>query len=236
MSFSLALAGSVMITVSVMSISAECLEDPSLPKGSPFRFMSPWSMEFLQRVLAFVTGGVLYFALSCLAFPEADEILGLPKDQQQEQQQPKGDNEMLGLLVVKDQRSDSPRKNSGNIRSRKRFDAETPAPPTTTTTTTLAEDVEQDHNNTADPASLPPPTTTTTEKAATTISKKVSWARWIRGADLGKDEKRAWRVAMLLFVSLMFHNFPEGLGKYMGKMRCTHTHTHVYRRKKMCVC
>lgn len=39
-----------------------------------------------------------------------------------------------------------------------------------------------------------------------------SWQSWASGEDLDdKDAKRAWRVAMLLFVSLAVHNFPEGL-------------------------
>ena len=39
-----------------------------------------------------------------------------------------------------------------------------------------------------------------------------SWQSWASGEDLDdKDAKRAWRVAMLLFVSLAAHNFPEGL-------------------------
>lgn len=40
------------------------------------------------------------------------------------------------------------------------------------------------------------------------------WAQWLGGSDLAPqniEARRAWRVAMLLFVSLTVHNFPEGL-------------------------
>jgi zinc transporter ZupT len=50
------------------------------------------------------------------------------------------------------------------------------------------------------------------EGAAKRLLPQDSWQSWASGEDLDdKDAKRAWRVAMLLFVSLAAHNFPEGL-------------------------
>jgi len=40
----------------------------------------------------------------------------------------------------------------------------------------------------------------------------TNFSTWSTGGDLkSKEQRKAWRVAMLLFVSLLVHNFPEGL-------------------------
>lgn len=64
MGFSLALAGSVMITVSAVSIVPECLD------GVPLV-----SALFLQRAASFGLGWMMYSALSA-AFPEPEHVLG----------------------------------------------------------------------------------------------------------------------------------------------------------------
>jgi ZIP family zinc transporter len=44
-------------------------------------------------------------------------------------------------------------------------------------------------------------------------------SRYSSGADLQTDDaRRAWRVAMLLFISLAIHNFPEGLAVAVSSM------------------
>eukprot|EP00566_Odontella_aurita_P016195 CAMPEP_0113564986 /NCGR_PEP_ID=MMETSP0015_2-20120614/21927_1 /TAXON_ID=2838 /ORGANISM="Odontella" /LENGTH=283 /DNA_ID=CAMNT_0000467135 /DNA_START=546 /DNA_END=1397 /DNA_ORIENTATION=+ /assembly_acc=CAM_ASM_000160 len=63
MGFSLALAGSVMIMVSAISIGPECLN------GVPLL-----SVLFLQRAASFGLGWLMYSALSA-AFPEPEEVL-----------------------------------------------------------------------------------------------------------------------------------------------------------------
>ena len=90
MAFSLALAGSVMVTVSVVSIGPECLAASSMPKNAQhssldsdnsffifgITLMPLWSIEFLHRLLSFGAGCLLYFLLSKYAFPdEPEEIL-----------------------------------------------------------------------------------------------------------------------------------------------------------------
>ena len=46
MSFSLALAGSVMVTISILSLGPECLQDPS--GGDEFRIIPLWSSLFAE--------------------------------------------------------------------------------------------------------------------------------------------------------------------------------------------
>jgi hypothetical protein len=75
MAFSLALAGSVMVTVSVISIIPECLHDDSF--GDEVFHMIPfWSRIMLYRICSFTLGAALYFGLSWLLnVPEPEEIL-----------------------------------------------------------------------------------------------------------------------------------------------------------------
>ena len=65
MSFALSLAGSVMITVSVVSIGPECWED-----------ITTWGM-FGKRLVSFLVGCMSYYALSKYLFPEPPEALFL---------------------------------------------------------------------------------------------------------------------------------------------------------------
>ena len=65
MSFALSLAGSVMITVSVVSIGPECWED-----------ITTWGM-FGKRLVSFLVGCMSYYALSKYLFPEPPETLFL---------------------------------------------------------------------------------------------------------------------------------------------------------------
>ena len=80
MSFSLALAGSVMITVSVLSLGPECLRDTTIPHSDPFQLMPLWSSMFLERIVSFGMGCLLYRLLSYFAFPDP-EILVLELQQ-----------------------------------------------------------------------------------------------------------------------------------------------------------
>ena len=67
--------------------------------------------------------------------------------------------------------------------------------------------------------------TTLQQESATTPTtfKHSSLRRWSSGADLeNPEQRRAWRVAMLLFVSLLLHNFPEGLAVAASAMESTH--------------
>ena len=89
MAFSLALAGSVMVTVSVVSIGPECLAASSMPQNAQhasldednsffvfgITLMPLWSWDFLHRLLSFGAGCLLYWLMSKYAFPEPEEIL-----------------------------------------------------------------------------------------------------------------------------------------------------------------
>lgn len=50
----------------------------------------------------------------------------------------------------------------------------------------------------------------------------MTLSQWSSGADLqNAQQKRAWRVAMLLFCSLLIHNFPEGLAVAASSVQST---------------
>merc|ERR1711933_155827 len=43
---------------------------------------------------------------------------------------------------------------------------------------------------------------------------------WTSGSDLKtKDQRKAWRISVLLFISLLIHNFPEGLAVAASAVR-----------------
>lgn len=205
MSFSLALAGSVMITVSVISIGPECLL-ASDGEG----MMDLWSFQFLQRLLSFGVGAGLYFALSLFAFPEPEELVS----------EAMKDKAVVGMMIsdeedskdssddraIDDTRSipTTPRDSkAAAVRSRKKTDGATPR------ASSFEDDEQQPLTGTEDDddnSNCKPPV-----RPSQSSSSRLSWTKWSSGADLDKDQRRAWRVAMLLFVSLLCHNFPEGL-------------------------
>jgi zinc transporter ZupT len=89
MAFSLSFAGSVMVTVCVVSIRPECLAASSMQRNSQISgldaensifvfgitLMPIFSWAFLQRLLSFVIGWFSYYLMSRYAFPESEEIL-----------------------------------------------------------------------------------------------------------------------------------------------------------------
>lgn len=220
MSFSLALAGSVMITVSVVSIGPECLAASSMPQNEQMQdeensffifgltLMPIFSMAFLHRLISFGTGCLIYFFMSKCCFPEPEEILEQNSD----------------LFASSPGRSPS-------ISSVKSSDSESD------------EDIELASNNKNATIMLSPgaddamnlqrrsgaankETSTTLDVTNSPSTKKGLFRRspvdrikcctWLRalttGSDLATSEaRRANRVAMLLFFSLLLHNFPEGL-------------------------
>ena len=227
MSFSLALAGSVMITVSFISILPECLIDDTTKKYVSLDV-------FLLRALFFGLGWGLYLGLSYIFHvPEPEDLLSSTvllssSDQHQHQQQQTNplispNKETNGLTVISEING-LPSDSTLN----------------TTTTTTTNVDMEEGEIMTPFLSSLPEeqvrsrrnnhnsppqtkkriPTTTTTAttftmSAANSSLTNPSVSDWTSGKDLQtKEQRNAWRVALLLFFSLLFHNFPEGLGKY----------------------
>ena len=73
MAFALSMAGSVMVTVSLVSILPESFSD----EETGTQFLAIGSRLFMERCISFAVGGALYLALSKCAFPEPDSILGL---------------------------------------------------------------------------------------------------------------------------------------------------------------
>jgi ZIP family zinc transporter len=198
MSFSLALAASVMVTVSVVSIGPECLQMPNAGQDDAFQLMPLWSFQFMQRVISFGLGVALYFALSQFAFPEPENIMEEAISSVNESMSSSDDLPPQTLSSQKMELSSKlaavrrPRRTNSNI-----SDEEQQA---LAADSNSANNKPQRHEDDE------------YESKPTSNASTISWSRWSSGADLdSRDQRRAWRVAMLLFVSLLFHNFPEGL-------------------------
>mmetsp|Transcript_30621 Transcript_30621/g.45028 ORF Transcript_30621/g.45028 Transcript_30621/m.45028 type:complete len:441 (-) Transcript_30621:37-1359(-) len=221
MSFSLALAGSVMITVSVVSIGPECLAASSMPQNEHMEdeentffifgltLMPIFSMAFLHRLISFGLGCLIYFLMSKCCFPEPEEIL--------------------------EQNSDlfSTPARSSSISSVKSSDSETDEDielsmqnSNNNTTLMLSPGADEIMNLQRRSGAANKETSTTLDVTNSPSTKKGIFRRspvdrikcctWVRalttGSDLATSEaRRANRVAMLLFFSLLLHNFPEGL-------------------------
>ncbi|CAB9505349.1 Zinc transporter ZupT [Seminavis robusta] len=211
MCFSLALAGSVMVTVSVVSIIPECLRDDDYDGDDKYRMIPLWSMTALIRMACHILGYVLYFLLAKFAFPEPDEILGLHA-RDSSMIDTIIDTELANELLLEESCTHDPVDNKVTIK-------EVPTTSSTTTSTTpgklspvrTAARNRRMEKGTAAAAAVVvsiPPVPPTKEKPD--FFRHLS--RLSSGADLESTEsRRAWRVAMLLFLSLSVHNFPEGL-------------------------
>lgn len=201
MSFSLALAGSVMVTVSVISILPECLIDDQTGDWISFDI-------FLFRALFFGLGWGLYLGLSYIfQVPEPEELLSstvlLPVTSSNEQQQ----QQQNSLRTIPESNVLTDLNSNNNNNNVEEGEVMTPF-----LSTLPEEQVRSRRNNNSPPNKTKriPTTTTYTMNAA-----NPSVSDWTSGKDLQtKEQRNAWRVAVLLFFSLLFHNFPEGLGKY----------------------
>lgn len=206
LTFSLALAGSVMITVSVVSILPECLRDESVIL-SGYHLLPVNSWPFLQRCLSFGIGSGLYLILSKFAFPEPDEILGFDKDETDKKAQIPEDLELAELdedievQTILEPMMSQGSNTSSNANLRKLRSIQSSSP----------QEVGLDRNN----------------DDATGKKRRPLWwtnlTTFSSGSDLDTEQsRRAWRVAMLLFVSLAVHNFPEGLAVAASSMHSPH--------------
>lgn len=221
MSFSLSLAGSVMVTVSVISILPECLVE-----NEGGGFVSRDKLFF--RALFFALGWGLYLGLSkILSVPDPEDLLAsavlplscgegentkilnaneLTAEASNEDYEHSGpiNNETSEFLPATKSNNEngseedknkslviSPsRRNDDGVRSRK---------------ATFNSSATKKGNN-VDNTNL----TWVMSSISSSGSTKIS--EWTSGKDLEtKDQRNAWRVAVLLFFSLLFHNFPEGL-------------------------
>lgn len=189
MSFSLALAGSVMVTVSIISILPECLRDPQVE--GEFQWMKLNSFAFLQRVFFFCLGGAIYYVIS-LSFPEPDHVLCLYQTTA-DGENGEGANDDVedlqageSLAKIRIRRKPAVGEHEASMNG----GALTREASGEALNQTLLVPAEDDYSN----------------------DKIASWKHWSAGADLeNSEQRRAWRVAMLLFFSLLLHNFPEGL-------------------------
>ena len=247
MSFSLALAGSVMVTVSVVSIIPECLRAPETVAAATttttittttqhsatehYEMISIFSAVFLQRLFFHVLGYFLYFLLAKFAFPEPDEILGFTQ-----QREHADEEEQEGLLMVKTEarlengdvttgNSTPPAKEHASEKARlRRFNdrqrSKTSGDDTGTVWSTsrsgkslsisTSNDSDTNTNNIEEGQVVAEDTGGVKDEKGEYNSSKPSvclqkLTRYSSGADLETSEsKRAWRVAMLLFLSLAF--------------------------------
>jgi len=253
MSFSLALAGSVMVTVSFFSLLPESFrideEDAPSDAGGftqqreSYSYLSVTSSTFWNRVVSFVVGCALYWLLSKCAFPEPDELIARSdEDASEVQTQSKVDDRSgQGNRDVERGRNSSPdRSNSENeepydLLLGKLPDRKSSKRPSTASRklrmrslSSIADNDKDEDNSSSDTQPLLPSSKETggengtdsdgSPRRWTSVASCCirGWRRMINrqftsGADLTTVEaRRAWRVAMLLFVSLAVHNFPEG--------------------------
>lgn len=240
--FSLALAGSVMVTVSVISIGPECLADP----GNDRRWMSVLSWPFAQRALSFAAGWLLYVLLS-KSFPEPEEIIeaSLMADgvvaagggssplrvaggansgsggaaalvegggiREGDVESGVGSPPKPSSYEAPDRLTPSPKKDSSRGRGQlvRRSDSSFYSARSTIS--------DSDSEAAASAPLLERQSSKKGKKGGSSLSggaltSMESFASFASGDDLGtRDQRRAWRVSMLLFVSLLCHNFPEGL-------------------------
>ena len=201
MSFSLALAGSVMVTVSLVSILPESLHDERTSRDN-FQFVAVRSWLFVERCICFGVGCILYLLISKCAFPEPDAILGLEEEKEpdvEEQAEEKSPNKSSDSQVVVDDRESTPRKWSTH-RLRKQIRIRS---------ISTSEDENGDYDDNIQEEEEFKALIKDKDGRSSSLHRLSTLSS---GADLQtSDARRAWRVTMLLFVSLAVHNFPEGL-------------------------
>ena len=205
MSFSLALAGSVMITVSVLSLGPECLKDTSI-EGN-YQILPLWSRMFLERLISFGLGCLVYRLLSYFTFPD-------PED--------------LALEFQSNDDPDSPL--SSHHDGREHHDSSTKKSPKLTVRSRKASQQQMSTNSVDSSDSFVDEEKDEQQQQVLLLEKpdyekstsSISLSQWSSGADLqSAEQRRAWRVAMLLFVSLLIHNFPEGLAVAASSVQST---------------
>lgn len=192
MPFSLSLAASVMITVSVISILPECLEGVIVFGIEPGADMVDMD-KLCERLTSFTIGCLSYWALSKFVLPDAepDAILFGKK----EKENPRDEEKALFA---------DPQAELENVH------------------------VQSPNNNSSTPNSSPSNhnkragnnnsfrrkqsrTSSENYSSETTTTVYYSPKSFKEEDSVSEQRQRSWRVAMLLFFSLLCHNFPEGL-------------------------
>jgi len=218
MSFSLALAGSVMITVSVVSIGPECLAASSMPQNEHMQdeensffifgltLMPIFSMAFLHRLISFGVGCLIYFFMSKCCFPEPEEIL----EQNSDLFATPGRSPSISSVKSSDSESDEDIELSGNNNNAIML---SPGADDVMNLQRRSGAANKETSTTLDITNSPSTKKGLFRRSPVDRIKCCSWFRALTtGSDLTTSEaRRANRVAMLLFFSLLLHNFPEGL-------------------------
>ena len=206
MTFSLSLAASVMITVSVISIGPECLEDVFQIQNDS-RHVTIDLILLGERLLSCGAGCFGYWLLSkaLAAFPEPESF-----------------------FVTNHQGPTSPNnKKNSDIRNDKEVaKSETVSliRRSTTGDSGIGTNKEQQSSSSSSSNSRTPRSSPTNTGNSEVLLRRTP-SKFMEEMEEGTNDnyeskktkeeasskKRSWRVAMLLFFSLLFHNFPEGL-------------------------
>ena len=246
MSFSLSLAASVMITVSVISIGPECwhgiiitesttgVDHPGMP---PSRTIIHWWL-LLERLVSFGLGCGGYVLLSKLlaTIPDPEHLFVLSaaagknntQDKEKQQVLTFDDSGAMSYEEIKDSEPTAKRERRLSIDSSMSgdsFDSFYTDDPLleddiemTTATSTQEISPSKDHQNHPMRRKLTTQSTTENDNHAARGFDKNEQHLTEALIPYDKDatakqrqKQRSWRVAMLLFFSLLAHNFPEGL-------------------------
>jgi ZIP family zinc transporter len=213
MSFSLALAASVMVTVSVVSILPESFQDEREPEGqgdsSEYHMLPIGSKMFWDRCISIAAGCGLYFLLSKCAFPEPNVVLNLEDPSEDSTACSVEDGAEIPLAG----KSQSPGSGGSGTKNKGRLRKKESA---IRRVSFKGMDEVETSESFESKALLDSDEPYSSEKSVG--RKGRSWwsleglLQCSSGKDLQSTEaRRAWRVAMLLFVSIAVHNFPEGL-------------------------
>lgn len=201
LAFALSLAGSVMMTVSFYSILPECfrIEDEASSSSS---YLSITSLLFWHRCFGFGLGGFSYFCLAKCAFPEPNELIFGSEDE--------GDDKENGKFDDDEEKLDNNQQDEQVRRDEEKEQL-----------------LQQRLTQKTSQSALYPISSTSFISGSSSPSynkqyKPLSSSFW-HGTDLTHAHaKRAWRVALLLFVSLFVHNFPEGLAVAASTLHSPH--------------
>jgi ZIP family zinc transporter len=242
MSFSLALAASVMVTVSVVSILPESFQDEQREEAEAggqgrdssgvYHMLPIGSLPFWHRCISIAAGCGLYFLLSKCAFPEPNAVLNL----EDSHSLLVSEDDAACCSVVEDGAEiplagkskssqedgtggsvfgSSGSKNKGRLRKKESAIRKV-------SFQGMADDVETSTSSSfeSSKAALLDNDSDKPISPEKSVGRKGRYSWWSlegllqcsSGKDLQSTEaRRAWRVAMLLFVSIAVHNFPEGL-------------------------